>query len=322
MTKNRTSRTNNSFVANNEPSEELILADLDLMREDWELAPVSLTDAMDDHQVVANEEFVMPVDYDPMASGSTSFDNTSHHAISAEDLDDKEKLNITKSDVLDQIKFTEDLNTLDETVIEPINIDITTTEISTPSIIENIEIPSHEPSLIAIDISLADDLSELINIDIEKEPTLISEQTSASSKVDMTDEESKVKKARLISYAALGLSVSALVAMSFLSILVFNTKISNAKLTDLVSILQEDVKDLTIKYEGLENSSKDASIDSINPQALENTIEATNPVAAPTKNKIIHTVVKSLPLKKVDLQSHPIKHSSMVLDGNKKNKAH
>ena len=318
MTKNRTSRTNNSFVANNEPSEELILADLDLMREDWELAPVSLTDAMDDHQVVANEEFVMPVDYDPMASGSTSFDNTSHNAISAEDLDDKEKLNITKPDVLDQINFTEDLNALDEIVIEPINLDITTTEISTPSISENIEIPSHEPSIIAIETSLA----ELINIDIAKEPTLVSEQISASSKVDMTDEESKVKKARLISYAALGLSVSALVAMSFLSILVFNTKISNAKLTDLVSILQEDVKDLTIKYEGLENSSKDASIDSINPQALENTIEATNPVAAPTKNKIIHTVVKSLPLKKVDLQSHPIKHPSMVLDGNKKIKAH
>ena len=133
------------------------------------------------------------------------------------------------------------------------------------------------------------------------------------------------KKARLMTHVALAFSLSALVAMVYLSTLVFDTKASNAKLTDLVSILQGDIGMLTDKYEGLENNSKNVPnvpIESIVPQAIENTIEATKPIAAPTKNKIIHAVVKSMPLKKVDLQSHPIKHSAIVVGEHKKNKTH
>ncbi|MFI3222939.1 MAG: hypothetical protein QX191_07880, partial [Methylococcaceae bacterium] len=293
--------------------EEIILADLDLMRKDWDLAPVSLADVMDDHDLVESEDVVMSIDYDPMTSGTTSFDNTAITSITTKDVDSDEKY----ADELDQTNYAVDLNTLDQAVVEPINIDISTTDSSTPINFSSIETSSNEPSPIAIEKPLFDDLSERIT----KEPSLAAEQTSTSIMAVITNYEHKVNRARLISYAALGLSLSALVAVVFVSVLVFNVKTSNAKLTDLVSILQEDIKNLTAKYEGLENN-KGVSIDSIIQPPIEKTIDTIKPVTVPTKNKIIHTTVKSTPLKKVDLQSHPIKHSSMTLDGNKKNKPH
>ena len=104
--------------------------------------------------------------------------------------------------------------------------------------------------------------------------------------------------------------------------MIFKTKTNNAKLTDLVSILEEDIKDLTVKYEGLENSTKDVAIASINQQPVENTMMATKPVTVPTRNRIIHAIVKSHPLKKVDVQRSRYKHLSVASNENKKNKTH
>ena len=314
MTKKHTTRPTNSFVDETQHYEEIILADLDLMRKDWDLAPVSLADVMDDHDLVESEDVVMSIDYDPMTSGTTSFDNTANTSITTKDVDSDEKY----TDELDQTNYAVELNTLDQAVVEPININISTTDSSTPINFSSIETSSNEPTPVAIDKPLFDDLSERIT----KEPSLASEQTSTSIMAVIADYERKVNRARLISFAALGLSLSALVAVVFVSVLVFNVKTSNAKLTDLVSILQEDVKNLKVKNEGLENSNNGVSIDSINQPPIENTIDTIKPVTVATKNKIIHTTIKSTPLKKVDLQSHPIKHSSMALDGNKKNKAH
>jgi hypothetical protein len=314
MTKKHTTRPTNSFADDTEQYEEFILADLDLMRKDWDLAPVSLADVMADHHLVDSENVVMSIDHDPITSGTTSFENTANTTISNEDVDSDKK----HTTELEQSNFAIELNTLDQVIVDPINIDTTTSDITTPINFSSIETSSIEPSPIAKDKPLIDDLSEHIS----KEPILASEQTSDNILAIIAAYENKINRIRLISYAALGLSLSALVAIAFLTILVFNTKTSNAKLTDLVSILQEDVKNLTVKYDGLENSNKDVSIDAINQAPIENTIVATKPVTVPTKNKIIHTSVKSAPLKKVDLQSHPIKHSSMTLDGNKKYKAH
>jgi len=318
MTKKRTARTINSFVDNNEPSEDLILADLDLMREDWQLAPVSLADVMDDHHIVASEEFVMPVDYDPMTSGTTSFDNNTNNLTSTVGLDSDKKQNITNTDVLAHLNFTEERKTFDQAGVEPIILDIITTEVTAHNNIESIESPINDP----FEKPLAEDPSELIDLDIPIEATLASEQANASIKAIIAHYDRKVNRSVLISYAALGLSLSAIVAIAFLITLIFNTKNSNTKLTESVSMLQEDVRDLTIKYEDLDNSSKDVSIDSFNQPAIKNTTEATNSITGPTKNKIIHAIVNSSPLKKVDLQSPQLKHPSIALDVNKKNKAH
>jgi len=284
MTTKRNTRTTNSFVDNNEQSEELILADLDLMREDWEIAPTSLADVMDD-----------------------------------------QKQNITNNHEVDPLNIIDDINTVDKTIVEPINIDITTNEDSINTNSVSLETPSNDPYPIAIEKQLKNDASDLININISNDSTVKNQQPDISIKTDFTTYESMLKKARLMSHVALAISLSALVAMTYLSTLVFETKASNAKLTDLVSILQGDIGKLTDNYEGLENNNKNVpnvSIESIAPQAIENTIEATKPIVAPTKNKIIHTVVKSIPLKKVDLQSHPIKHSATVVGDHKKNKTH
>ena len=189
---------------------------------------------------------------------------------------------------------------------------------------ESIETPIIDPPSIAIEKPVTDDLSETLfalkNTALAQDPTLIQTPTDTSTKATIAAYESKVKKSPLISYIALGLSLSALIAILFLSTLIFKTKTNNEKLTDLVSILEEDIRDLTVKYEGLENSSKDVAIASINQQSIENTLMATKPVTVPTKNRKIHAIVKWHPLKKVDIQRSRYKHLSMTL--NKNNKTH
>ncbi len=322
MTKKRTSKPNTSIVDHNEKIEELILADLDLMREDWELAPVSLADVMDDHHIVDNDDVVvMPIDYDPLISDSNAFDNHLKKLNAAAVSDGHEAQTLSNTDVLDKIHLNKDLNAVDQTIVVPIDIDLTT-EIFTHSIIENHETPIDDPSPIVLEKPLTDDLADLINFDISKESTLKNELPNIPSNAVITDYESKLNRISLISYAALGLSLSALVAMAYLSTLVINTKTSNAKLTDLVSSLQVEIKDLTSKYEDLQSSNKDVVIDSNIPQQLENVIAVIKSVSVPTKNKIIHTVVKSTPLKKVDIQASQLKHTSIPLVTNKKNKPH
>ncbi len=322
MTKKRTSKPNTSIVDHNEKIEELILADLDLMREDWELAPVSLADVMDDHHIVDNDDVVvMPIDYDPLISDSNAFDNHLKKLNAAAVSDSHEAQTLSNTDVLDKIHLNKDLNAVDQTIVVPIDIDLTT-EIFTHSIIENHETPIDDPSPIVLEKPLTDDLADLINFDISKESTLKNELPNIPSNAVITDYESKLNRISLISYAALGLSLSALVAMAYLSTLVINTKTSNAKLTDLVSSLQVEIKDLTSKYEDLQSSNKDVVIDSNIPQQLENVIAVIKSVSVPTKNKIIHTVVKSTPLKKVDIQASQLKHTSIPLVTNKKYKPH
>lgn len=319
MTKKLTSRPNNSFADKNEQYDEFILADLDLMRKDWELAPVSLADVMDDHQLVESDALIMPVDYDPMFSGLTSFDKPAH----ATDLDSNEEQTITNIELINKINFTEDFNALEQTVVEPLNIDITT-KTTAHNHIDSLESPINDPSLIKKVKPLADDHYEnslkLKSTDLAQETTTASLQLDDSTQSVLADYENKLKKACVISYAALGLSLSALVAIAFLSTLLYNTKASNEKLTDLVSRLEVDIRDLTSKYESLENSSKKVDIDIINQQPIENLIK---PVTVPTKkNKIIHKIIKSTPLKKVDIKSFQIRHPAFPLDVNKKNKLH
>jgi len=281
MTKKLTSRPNNSFADKNEQYDEFILADLDLMRKDWELAPVSLDDVMDDHQLVESDALIMSVDYDPMFSGLTSIDKPAH----ATDLDNNEEQTITNIEVINKINFTEDFNALEQTVVEPLNIDITT-KTRAHNHIDSLESPINDPSLIKKVKPLVDDHYEnslkLKSTDVAQETTTASLQLDDSTQSVLADYENKLKKACVISYAALGLSLSALVAIAFLSSLLYSTKASNEKLTDLVSRLEVDIRDLTSKYESLENSSKKVDIDIINQQPIENLIK---PVTVPTKKK-------------------------------------
>lgn len=321
MTKKRISRSSNSFVDYNETPEEFILADLDSMREDWEFAPVSLADVMDNHRIVASEEVVKSIDYDHIISASTSADSHINKLISPADLDS------ANTDALDQLQPTEDINALDQSAIDPLKLDIiTTNKDSAHNNFESIETPIIAPSAITTKKPVTDRLSEslfaLKNKALAQDPTLIQTPTDTSTKATIAAYESKVKKLPLISYTALGLSLSALIAILFLSTLIFKTKTNNAKLTDLVSILEEDIRDLTVKYEGLENSSKDVAIAAINQQPVENTMMATKPVTVPTKNRIIRAIVKSHSLKKVGIQRSRYKHLFIALNENKKNKTH
>ncbi len=306
MTKKRSSKPINSFEDINEQYEEFILADLDLMRKDWELSPVSLDDVMDDHHVVSGEEFIKPVDYDPLSSDSNSFDNT----INATDFNIKEEPTLTDIEKLDKNKFTEAFNVFDHPDDERLRgIE---TDISLDSYMD-IEIPTITPAMMAIKKPLSDDPLNLNSNELGEDGIATSQAANNSIKAY----ENRLKKSLRISYISLGFSLCALVAIAFLSTLVYNTQASNTKLIELTTQLQGNIRDLKTKYESFEFNRKNVDMDSTNQQNIENKIE---PVTILTKYKIIHHYVKSTPLKKVVIKRSQFKHPSNVFDGTKKNK--
>jgi len=302
MTKKRSSKTINSFDDKNEQYEEFILADLDLMRKDWEMAPVSLDDVMNDHHIVIGEEFIIPVDFDPLSIGSDSFDEANTDT----------EVNITKQSIttdkekLDKTDFTEAFNVFDHPIDERLRD--TGTETSTDSYMD-IEIPTITPSMMPPKKPLAD---ELLNQKIKK---LRQEDNTASQVIKLY--ENKLKKSLRISYVALGFSLCALVAIAVLGTMVYKTQASNTKLIELTTQLQENMRELKTKYESLEFSRKNVEMDSTLQQNIENKIE---PVTILTKYKIIDHYVKSTPLKKVVIKPSSFKQPSIVFDGSKKNK--
>ena len=158
--------------------------------------------------------------------------------------------------------------------------------------------PINEPSLTTIEKLLAEDPFEsplkLKNSALVQEAITETTHPDDSIKSVMARYENKHKKSLQISYAALGLSLSTLLAMAFLSTMVYNTEASNAKLNDLVSVLKVDIRTLTSKYESLEMNSKNVTIDPSNNQLIENIIK---PISLPTNNKQIHETAKRIPLK-------------------------
>ena len=257
MTKKRSSNTDKPYADINEPYEEFILADLDLMREDWELGPVSLADVMDDHHIIENQEL----------DDSNTFDKPTC--------------------VIDFDINEQQAKTIDYAAIEPLNIDIVT-ETTANNHIDSLQIPIKEPSLTTIEKLLVEDPFEnalkLKNSAVVQEAITGSFHPDDSLKSVMAHYENKYKKLLKISYAALVFSLSTLLAMAFLSTMVYNTVASNAKLNELVSLLEIDIRTLTSKYESLEINHKNIAIDPSNNQLIENIIK---PIPVPTKNKRI-----------------------------------
>jgi hypothetical protein len=279
MNKKRTSNTDKSYADKNEPFEEFILADLDLMREDWELGPVSLADVMDDHHTIENQEFIM------LTEGSNTFDKP---------------ICVTGFNINEQQAKTIDLATT-----EPLNIDIVT-EATSNNHIDSLDIPINEPSSMTIEKVFAEDPFKLKSSTLVQEAITASVHPNDSIKSVMAHYENKHKKLLKISYAALVFSLSTLLAMAFLSTMVYNTEASNAKLNDLVSLLEVDIRTLTSKYESLEMNSKNIAIDPSNNQLIENIIK---PIPVPTNNKLIHETAKRIPLK-LNPHGSQLKHRS------------
>ncbi len=302
MTKKRSSKPINSFEDKNEQYEEFILADLDLMRKDWELAPVSLDDVMDDHHIVTGEEFIIPVDYDPLSTDSNFFDEASI----IPEVKIIEESTKTDKENDDKTKYTEAFNVFDHPIDERLR-DIET-ETSSDSYMD-IEIPTITPSMMPPKKPLAEEL-------LNKKSTKRGQEDNTTIQA-LKLYENKLKKSLRISYFALSFSMLALVAIVILSTMVYNTQANNTKLIELTTQLQENISDLNAKYESLEFSRKNVDMDSIHQQKIDNTIQ---PVTIPPEYKIIDQYVKSTPLKKVIIKPSPLKQPSIVYDGTKKNK--
>ncbi|MEI6145204.1 MAG: hypothetical protein WCP66_02165 [Methylococcales bacterium] len=302
MTKKRSSKPINSFEDKNEQYEEFILADLDLMRKDWELAPVSLDDVMDDHHIVTGEEFIIPVDYDPLSTDSNFFDEASI----IPEVKIIEESTKTDKENHDKTKYTEAFNVFDHPIDERLR-DIET-ETSSDSYMD-IEIPTITPSMMPPKKPLTEEL-------LNKKSTKRGQEDNTTIQA-LKLYENKLKKSLRISYFALSFSMLALVAIVILSTMVYNTQANNTKLIELTTQLQENISDLKAKYESLEFSRKNVDMDSINQQKIDNTIQ---PVTIPPEYKIIDQYVKSNPLKKVIIKPSPLKQPSIVYDGTKKNK--
>ncbi len=336
MTKKRRSRINNSFDGINAPSENLVLANLDLTRDDWNLAPVSLTSAISDHQLVNNAELMLPNDHDPLAYEPTSFENNKSEKSLGDiltldkNVDEKQP----HIDILDIININEPVLAFEQLVATPFNRDNIIQQ-NESLLINETCVDNHLESLLEINSapiekhkpSSADDTTE--NISPECNPKLEQDDLLNTVPVDLKKEasvselighhNSKLKRPSLICYVALGFSFMSLVAIAFLMILIINTKANVTKLTESVHILEENMNNLTTKYENLENNTKvfsrDSNINQINEQAL----APVKLVEAHFKKKVIRPIVNALSIKKINTH---LKHSANIVGIHKKYKPH
>ena len=136
----------------------------------------------------------------------------------------------------------------------------------------------------------------------------------------INDCEIKVKKAAVISYASLGFGLVALLAMIVMGIMFFRAQTKISKLSDLVTILEEDMGGIAGKNTDLLIDNSASSVERLN-HTVKGLAESTEPVrsAAATGNKKIAVdVTKQVTVKKASVANLSPKPSSSSADVAKK----
>jgi cell division protein FtsN len=104
-------------------------------------------------------------------------------------------------------------------------------------------------------------------------------------KKQINDCENKVKKAAVISYASLGFGFVALLSTVVMGIMVFGVQTKTSKLSDLVSILEEDMGSIAGKNPDLEINNSDPSLEQLNkktnglPEHLEEQTQSSSEIS-------------------------------------------
>ena len=83
-------------------------------------------------------------------------------------------------------------------------------------------------------------------------------------KKQINNYENKVKKAAIVTYTSLGFGIVALLSTVVMGVIVSSVQTKVSKLTDLVSILEEDMSSITEKNSDMEINNSDSSIEQLN----------------------------------------------------------
>lgn len=249
----------NSFAADfNAREDDFILADLNVMPDEEEPSPVPLNHFLDDEDVIdrllvdagfdVNDEFE-EVDGKPNAlviddiSLADEFDvNFDEQNVMTTDtaIFDPEKSKLALEKDGDGISMVQEENP--ETVKQEQTIVETTAEIKPELVLDN----SNNPGI-----------TELNSLKSERE----------AIKKLISDYENKVKKAAVISYASLGIGFVALLSTVVMGVIISSAQTKISKLSDLVSILEEDMGSIAGKNSDLAINNSDPSIEQLNQKA-------------------------------------------------------
>ena len=271
----------NSFAADyGAKDDDFILADLDLMRDEEEPSPVPLNHFMDDEDVI-----------DSLLVGA-------HY--SAEDEQDQAD---SKPDALavDDISLADELADIDEITAEEdaidrllVNTGFDDTQDKEDAMTTDQALLDSENSKLTFDKEEASDLmvreddTKTVN-EKQATPERVFDSLNIPEKSELnisgTEQEQfqqliqayehKAKKAAVIAYASLGIGFIALLSAVIMGAVVFGMHSKIAKLSDLVSILEEDMASIAGKNSDLDINNNAASIEQLNqklnsqPESLE-----------------------------------------------------
>ena len=164
-------------------------------------------------------------------------------------------------------------------------------------------------------------------IDQPNEPAITEAHEREAIKKLINDCEVKVKKATVISYASLGFGFIALLAMVVMAVMVFSAQTKITTLSDLVSILEEDMGGVAGKNADLAIDNSDASVERLNhnvngfPERTEEPARSSK--GAATKKMAVdvtkQAIVKKISAeKKVPVQNLSTKPPPFSADASKK----
>jgi len=283
----------NSFAADfNDKEGDFILADLNVMLDEEEPSPVPLKHFLDDEAIIDRllinsgfDQFVaepiesaeqnrhtetegIPVsdnyfmaDFDPIQDEEDAIDRLLVDAgfdINNELEQDNGKLETLVVDDISPVDEVEDSN---EIVVEPIeqveqNRHTETEEISASDFHLMADFDPMPDSELALD----KDATDVVSI-IEENPE------TAIDKKQINDYENKVKKAAIITYTSLSFGIVALLSTVVMGIIISSVQTKVSKLTELVSILEEDMSNIAGKNSDLEINNVDSSVEQLNHKA-------------------------------------------------------
>ncbi len=263
----------------NAKEDDFILADLEVMRDDEELSPVPLDHLLDDEDAI--DRLLINADFDAVDEQAQT---------DAQIIDD---INLT--DALGKNFDERSAMTSDAAIVDP--------ETNDAAIIvgaqeKNPEIVPPEPAMTAgIKPEQVSANPNAARINALKHNGF--EQENMQTQLNGC--EQKIKKTAVITYVSLGIGIVALMSTIAMAVIINGIKTEISKLTELVSILEEDMSSITEKNSEMKFNSNDSAIEQLNQKvnSLSKQLQEQSQSAAETlKRKLTATVAKQATINK------------------------
>ena len=336
MTKQQKLRRTGFAADFNAENEDFILADLNLMRDEEEPPPVPLAHFMDDDAIIdsllinprfnAGQEPEVEADEPLIDDIDLAEDDAGFNRFIVEALEPEEQQRQTGAKIIpmsdshapagfDDIALEDDaIDSLlldagfdadeasddgkpdarptAEPAVEPERHRQTDAEI----------IPLSAASVIAAaEQSIGETAAEIqpeFAADKQNDAAIIEAYEQAAIKKLINDCERKVKKATVISYASLAFGIIALVVMLVMLVMVFSAQTKITKLSDLVTILEEDMGSIAGKNADLDIGNNDAAVERLNYKLSALPVAAAQASLEAPKKKLMAAVAKPVAVNK------------------------